>query len=156
MKDPNRVRAGRALASKVWPKTCPHCGTPFLGTGKQMYCTRKCKSGASAPPRRPKTCGWCGADIPAAIGSQKYCSVDCRRKARYPRAVPRTCAVCPREFVPARRRLKQITCSATCRTIHQSQRKLLVSRPEMAAAKLDADLEGRNRERPETDEPAGG
>jgi hypothetical protein len=36
-------RCLKRLSEKVWPKTCPVCGTPFRGTARQVYCAPGCR-----------------------------------------------------------------------------------------------------------------
>lgn len=135
MRNPNRVKAGKAVAAARLPKLCLYCRQPFAGTHKQRYCCRPCKEDAARARRQPAGCATCGQPIAARKG-QKYCSLTCKRRGR--RKPPRmlACGFCAQSFDAVVGK-KNKYCSPACRTRSESVARL-TGRTGTAAVRVAA------------------
>ena len=144
-KNLNRVAAGRWISGHNTPKTCPVCGSAFLGTGKQVYCSRSCQT--RRPPRPARNCPVCQSPLdrtPRPGLPPVYCSARCRKAACW-RATAKACPVCSTSFTPARGKGKQAYCSPACKNFVKSAARVAArwGTPGQAAARLAAELENR-------------
>lgn len=153
MPNRNRQRAGRWVTGHNIPKTCPNCGDAYLGTGKQIYCSRRCKESAKLVSRSQRACLTCGVAIAARKG-QRFCSDSCKhRQPQAPR--DRTCPICSRGFRVGPKSVAKY-CSAACRTVAASRLKLAnrIGDPEAQAARINAELQRRSNARPDPESEA--
>jgi len=148
-KHPGRVVNGKRVASKIWPRTCPHCRKDFLGTGKQIFCGRDCKEAADLVAREAIKCEWCGKPIAARKG-QRFCSPTCKieekratRKKRVGK--PDLCRHCGEAYIVEA--ASQRHCSPECKTCAASQKKYLARHPIIDFLKVEESI----HERPDHD-----
>lgn len=66
-------------------KTCPVCGSSFMGTKIQLFCSSACKAKhrrETGADNIERTCEFCGKTFMATrFHKQKYCSRECTHKA---------------------------------------------------------------------------
>ncbi len=60
--------------------SCVTCGTQFIPTGAQRYCSPPCRPNGYEPRTHPRPCIQCGAVFTPADGRLRVCSIECRRK----------------------------------------------------------------------------
>jgi hypothetical protein len=104
----NRQKAKR-IPKKKEERICSVCGSKFLKTNAQRFCSTACRNSTytrryhyKRAPNAPImiSCAACGAAIRKTSGNTKFCSKECKRK--------KICKNCGQQFIPKKH--QQVCC----------------------------------------------